>query len=257
MKYLPLIIILLLVLTILFTIYYWISKIRNKIRNFTRQLWGTDSITEGAAKMKAEYSATPKSISAMTSLCLPKIVKDFPDFQYNEMKDRSNNLLISYLLAITAKQVSALKEGNAELKNKLVNYITMLEEKELTEHFERIKIHRTEISGYRKEKGRCIITFQSSIEYFHYIQDVNGIVAEGEKECKFQSKYNVDLIYIQDRSIVENELDLALGVNCPNCGAPLSSLGAKICEYCSTPIIEINIHAWSFSDVYEINRVGG
>lgn len=254
MKYLPLIIILVLVLTIMFTIYYWIKRIQSKIRNFSRQVWGTDSITQGAAKMKAEYSATPKSVSAMTSLCLPKIIKDFPDFQYNEMKDRSNNLLTSYLLAITSKSVSDLKEGNSELENKLVNYITMLDEKELTEHFERIKIHRTEISGYRKEKGRCIITFQSSIEYFHYVEDANGIPLEGEKDSKFQTKYNVDLIYIQDRSIVENELDFALGVNCPNCGAPLSSLGAKVCEYCGTPIIELNIHAWSFSDVREVTK---
>jgi len=69
---------------------------------------------------------------------------------------------------------------------------------------------------------------------------------------KFQAKYNIDLIYIQDRNLVNNELDQALGLNCPNCGAPISSLGAKVCEYCGTPVIEINIHVWSFSDIEEV-----
>ena len=72
------------------------------------------------------------------------------------------------------------------------------------------------------------------------------------QKYKYQTKYNVDLIYIQDRNRVEHERDNALGVNCPNCGAPLSSLGAKVCEYCGTPVIEINIHAWSFSNIDEV-----
>ena len=74
----------------------------------------------------------------------------------------------------------------------------------------------------------------------------------GSKEYKYQTRYNVDLVYIQDRNLVEDERDFALGVNCPNCGAPLSSLGAKVCAYCDTPLIEINIHAWSFVNVSEV-----
>ena len=176
--------------------------------------------------MKQEYSTTPKSVSAMTSLALPKIVSDFPDFQYDEM--------------------------NTELKQQLENHIQMLSVKDLREHFDQIKIHRTEICQYRKTAGRCIITFRSALECYHYITDNSSSIKEGSKEYKYQTKYNTDLIYIQDRNLVENELDNALGVNCPNCGAPLSSLGAKVCEYCGTPVIEINIHAWSFSNIEEV-----
>lgn len=249
-----LIIILVLLVIIILLIYAGVHKVQQKIRGLSRTVWGTDSIQQGIEKMHQEYAGTPKSVSAMTSLCLPKIVKDFPDFQYDEMKDRAENVLQSYLLAITNMNPDILTDGNQELHNKLSMHISMLQNKELNEQFEGIKLHRTEIAQYRKENGRCIITFQSSIQYYHYITGINGTLKEGRKDVLFQSKYNIDLIYIQDRSIVENELDLALGVNCPNCGAPISGLGAKFCEYCGTPIIELNIHAWSFSDVNEITK---
>ncbi|MBR3735145.1 MAG: zinc-ribbon domain-containing protein, partial [Lachnospiraceae bacterium] len=60
------------------------------------------------------------------------------------------------------------------------------------------------------------------------------------------------MIYIQDRSIVENDLDGAIAVKCPNCGAPLSRRGAHKCEYCGSPVIEVNMYAWSFSTVEEV-----
>lgn len=246
------IIILVLLLIIIVLIYLGVYHAKKKVREFSRSVLGTDSVQEGFQKIQQEYAETPKSVSAMTSLCLPNIMKDFPDFQYDEMKERAENVLQSYLLSITNKNPSYLKEGNQELKDKLSMYVSALENKGLTEHFDNIKIHRTEIAQYRKADGRCIVTFQSSIQYYHYITDSTGTVQEGNQTIFFQSKYSIDLIYIQDRNIVENELDLALGVNCPNCGAPVSGLGAKFCEYCGTPIIELNIHAWSFSDVNEI-----
>ena len=122
------------------------------------------------------------------------------------------------------------------------------------EHFDQIRLHRTEICQYRKAEGRCIITFQTSLECYRYMTDLSQQMISGAKDMKYQTKFNTDLIYIQDRNMVENYLEDALGINCPNCGAPLSSLGAKVCKYCDTPIIEINIHAWSFSNVEECGK---
>lgn len=254
MKYIPVIIILALVLIIIIAIFCGVMYIRNKTREVSRALFGTSDVSQAARKMKQEYSSTPKSVSAMTSLLLPKIVADFPDFQYDEMKERAENILTSYLRAITERNSSLLQDGNTELKNQLENHIQMLSAKDLREYFQQVKIHRTEICQYRKTEGRCIITFQSSLECYHYITDINNSssIQEGSKDCKHQTRYNTDLIYIQDRNLVEDERDHALGVNCPNCGAPISSLGAKVCEYCGTPVIEINIHAWSFSNVEEV-----
>lgn len=226
--------------------------LRARVRKFSKEIFGTEDITQSAKQMRQEYAATPKSVSAMTSLLLPKIVSDFPDFAYDEMKGRSDNVLTSYLRAVDQNDVSLLQDGNQELKNQLENHIEGLRGAGEREYFDNIHIHRTEITSYRKQAGRCIITFQTSLECMHYSKDAQGKVIQGSTEYKYQTKYNTDLIYIQDRNLVENELDDALGVNCPNCGAPISNLGAKVCEYCGTPVIELNIHAWSFSHLEEI-----
>ena len=243
---------LILLLIVILAVFCGILYVRHKAKEFSRTIFGTEDLSDGIRQMKREYASTPKSVSGMTNLLIPKIVSDFPDFEYDEMKERAENTLTQYLRAVTQKNTAVLTDGNTELKQQLENHIQMLSIKGLWEHFDQIKIHRTEIHQYKKADGRCIITFQSALECFHYITDTSSVI-EGSKEYKYQTKYNTDLIYIQDRNLLENELDHALGINCPNCGAPLSSLGAKKCEYCGTPVIEINIHAWSFSDIKEMN----
>lgn len=231
--------------------YYAYRTIRNKVREFSRTAFGTDSLREGFKKVEADYAVTPKSVSAATSLYLPRIMKDFPDFHYDEMKNRAENVLVSYLQSINSDNLSTLVEGTSELKNQLEMQLEMHRSRGERAHFERIKVHQTEIYQYRYQKGRRSIVFQSSVEYYHYLTQ-EGNVTAGSRDTKEQSKYNVECIYIQDRDFVENVDDAALGVNCPNCGAPLSGLGAKVCAYCGTPVMELNILAWNFSDVKEV-----
>lgn len=245
------IIILVLILVIILAVYILIFLAKKKAKEVTRDLFGTDDIRKAAQQMKQEYATTPKSVNAMTSLLLPRIVADFPDFTYDEMKNRAEDVLVSYLLAIDQNNSSLLKEGNQELQDQLSHHLQMLSDQNLTEQYDDIRIHRTEISQYRKNAGRCVVTFQTSLACMHYRKNTEGAITEGSTEYTYQTRFNTDLIYIQNREIVEKESDRALGINCPNCGAPISSLGAKFCEYCGTAIVELNIHAWSFSHIEE------
>jgi hypothetical protein len=194
----------------------------------------------------------PKSVSGVTGIILPAISRDFPDFDYNEAKARAEAVLTTYLQAIAAQDPDILSEGYDELRTKLENHIRELRNYDRKEYFDSIKIHRTEIAQYNKSKGRCIITFQSAIEYFHFVKDMDGKKISGNEEVKEQSKYNVDMIYVQDRDADLDNYQAGMGLNCPNCGAPLKMLGAKKCAYCGTPIVELNIKSWNFSDVKEI-----
>lgn len=244
------IMILVLILVIFGCVAYAVYRVKHAVRSFSRAAFGTDSLKEGLEQVEEEYATTPKSVSAMTSLYLPKIKRDFPEFQYDEMKVRAENVLTSYLMSITAGNMSGLTEGSRELKDSLEMYITQLKAQGEKEKFESIKLHRTEISGYQKRNGRCIIAFQTSLQYRYSRLHENGRVeAEGRLT---QERYQVEVVYIQDRNIVEDERDLSMGINCPNCGAPVAGLGSKVCEYCGTPIVEINIYAWTF---HKVSRV--
>lgn len=242
------IIVLVLLLILAAVIYIAYRNISRKVRGYSKMIFGTESVGQGLSQMQAEYAETPKSVSSATGLYLPRIVRDFPEFHYDEMKERAENVLVSYLRGIDGQNAALLTEGTSELKEKLSMHISMLKAQNIREHYEGIRVHRTEIHQYRKEKGRCSVIFQSAVEYRHYSEQQGKILA-GRSDLKSQAKYNIRMIYVQDRDVIGATKDAALGLNCPNCGAPLSSLGAKICAYCDTPLVEFNIRIWNFSDV--------
>ena len=46
----------------------------------------------------------------------------------------------------------------------------------------------------------------------------------------------------------------SFSMTCPNCGAPIRSLGSKVCEFCETAVQEVNHYAWSFDKIYEFDK---
>lgn len=245
------IIILVLLLALTAAAYYAYVNIRNKIRQYSNMIFNNPDPIEGMRQQELSTASTPKSVSAATSLYLPKIVKDFPEFDFDEMKARAENVLVSFLKSVDEDNAAILTEGLNELKDKLSMRIDMLRQENSREYFRNIVVHRTEIQQYRKLKGRCSVVFQSSVEYIHYIKK-DGQLQKGREDMKEQTKYNVEVCYIQDREQVENLEDAGKALNCPNCGAPLPMLGAKKCIYCDSPIVEFNIRTWNFSDVKEV-----
>lgn len=249
-KLLKIIIILLLIIILIGIIYYAYERLMRKIRYWLMMLFGTTNLGDGIRKMEAEVANTPRTVSSATNLYLPMITKDFPEFHFDEMKTRAENVLISYLRSVDGENAALLTEGTNELKTSLLMRIQMLKQEGKKEHFQNIKIHNTQIYQYRKVKARCSVVFQSAIEYYHFVEQ-DGKVIKGRNDMLEQDKYNVEVVYIQDRETVENLGDSGLALNCPNCGAPLPALGAKKCAYCDTPVMEFNIRTWNFSSVKE------
>jgi len=231
--------------------YYAYRKVRDSVRTFSNILFGTDSLLEGMKKRETEVAVTPKSVSSATNLYLPAIMRDFPEFHYDEMKTRAENVLASYLRGVDTLSSTALTEGTNELKDALSMRIQSLKNLNQQEHYHNIKIHRTEIHQYRKNKGRVSIVFQSAVEYIHYLEQ-NGDIIKGREDIQEQAKYNIELVYIQNQDIVEDLKETGLGLHCPNCGAPISSLGIKVCEYCDSPVVEFNMRIWNFSKVMQL-----
>jgi len=245
------IVVLVLILVIIGIIYYAYRRITEKVRNFSRIAFGTDSIVQGVKNMEIEEQTTPKSVSAATSIYKPSIVRDFPEFHYDEMKARAENVLVSYLQSINEQNPGLLTEGTNELKDQLQIKLDILRNNNRREHYDKIKIHQTEINRYFKSKGRCTIIFQSAVQYVHYVEEPGKVLTEQQKKMK-QTKYNVEVVYIQDQEFVENLHDAGLAMNCPNCNAPITKLGAKICPYCDSAIMGFNIRIWNFNRVIEV-----
>ena len=225
-------------------------RIVQKIRSLSHSLFGTPDFIKGLNQQADILSETPKSVSSMTKLMEPQIMRDFPEFNWQEFKHKAENMLTSALIAISTENPGRLVEGDEDVKRQVINCIEDNRLKGISETYSDIQIHQTEIANYHKEQGKCIITIQSAVGYLHYkVQD--GNVIKGNKNRKTQTKYNIELVYIQDKNATT--FDNAVGTVCPNCGAPVTNLGAKYCEYCGLGITPINIMVWSLHKFYEVD----
>lgn len=223
--------------------------VRKKLATISRTLFGTDSFLEGWNRQADVLAKTPKSVSGMTRVFAPRIEKDFPDFNLSQFKHKAENMLISALQAVDAEDVSLLKEPTKELKKQVESEILQNRAEGVKEIFERIRIHRTEITDYVKRDGTCKIVFQSAVEHMHY-KTRDGKIIEGDAKRLTQTKYNVEVIYIQDENLVK--IDNAVGTTCPSCGAPVKKLGAMYCEYCGLAVTPINLKVWTLHKYYEV-----
>lgn len=243
-KFIPLISVLILVGCFVGFIIY----LKRRIRNFSRSIFGTDSLVEGYNRQKDRLSVEAKSVSGMTRLLEPQIRRDFPEFNWQQFKVKAENMLESVFIAVDTGNIDKLCEASGDIREQVRNKIEMNKSEDVSEYFQNIKIHQTEITKYEKKGGKCVITFQSSVGYKHYAEK-NGIVTDGDKDRLTQTKYNTELMYIQDPSKVTGD---AVGAKCPNCGAPITNLGAKHCEFCGSAVVPIDIKVWTLSKYYEV-----
>ncbi|MGN0352307.1 MAG: TIM44-like domain-containing protein [Roseburia sp.] len=230
-----------------YVVYY---QIKRKIERLSVSMFGTKNFINGYEKQMEELSTTPKSVTGMTRLMEPQIQRDFPDFNWLQFRDKAENMLISALQAIEERNPLLVTEASEEVKNQITNRIHLNETEGITEVFDRIKIHQTEIANYEKKQGKCVIKLQSAVEYIHY-KKKDGQMIEGSEDRLEQTRYNVELLYVQNTAIAG--MANAVGTTCPNCGAPITNLGAKFCEYCGSAVEEINIKVWSLHSFYEVD----
>lgn len=246
LKFMPLILIAVVAIIILCVV----VAISNKIKEVSRSLFGTNSFVEGLNKQKEQMSETPRSLHSMTAIYLPNILRDFPEFDYDLYKNKAKSLLRSYFTAVSTKKASALtEECSLTLKNYVQGVIEDLNSRNVTQVFNQSVIHDIEISRYIKNGATVTILFVASVGQYSYIEDENGKVVFGDKNLKQQTVYEIGLVYVQDVDKVEGSE--GLGINCPNCGAPIKNLGHKFCDYCGTSIVEVNTRAWKFDSVKE------
>lgn len=230
-----------------------VYRIKQKVRHISRTIYGTESLLDGIKKQEEEFAQTPKSISGVTSLYLPQIHRDFPEFNYAEFKQLTQTQLKAILLSIDAGNLELMVDTDRDLCEQIKLMIEDNEQRNVRHCYEKITIHRTEITRYQKRSGVCQITLQSAVGHVDYVLSKEGTLVSGNQNQLRQTRYNVDLIYVQDYDLaVEAKGDNAVGLTCPNCGAPVRTLGEKQCEYCGTAITEVNRNVWKLHAYEEV-----
>lgn len=201
-----------------------VTVIVSKIRHLSRTLFGTSSLIEGIQGVKEDQE---------------------------QMRETPRSLLRNYFSAVESKRLGVISE---EVTPNFTNYvqgiIDQLSSVANTQHYEDVNIYDVQIARYIKNGATVTILFEASVGYFSYVTDMNNEVTFGSRENRMQTIYEVGLMYVQDADRLHNRAT-ALGVNCPNCGAPVKTLGEKFCQFCGTAIKEINIRSWKFNSVNE------
>lgn len=233
-----LIIILVLILIIILIVIGVYLYIRNRVRNISQQIFNTPNIMEGFKKQELEYQNTPKSLSSLDSVLVPKILDDFPNLNIDEIKKIAENSVMVYYNGLSNKKQEEQYYMSDHFWKLIQEEMVNVENSDIS--YKKIKIHRTVINAYDNKKGRCIITFQSAVEYYK---------GQKNKEEKMQVRVNTEMIYIYDDTQVEDAHGVSL--NCHNCGAPIKMLGIKTCPYCGTGTVDYVSKTWKVNNIYE------
>lgn len=222
--------------------------VRGKIRNFSELFFGTGDLLKGLKGVRDNAARTVPSLSGVTSLMLPQIQKDFPEFSWPETKVSTENMIRAFYTAVSRKDLSFLSGAGRQLLEAAELMIEDNNRSGITEHFEDIIIHNTVISDYRKENGLCLIRMQSAIGFLHYRTGDGEENAGGKEQTRTETRCNSELVYVQDLSKTGRDVS-AVGLHCPNCGAPVKNLGQKTCAYCGAALVELNMRVWSLESV--------
>ena len=231
---------LILIAIFLALIIFFIFYIKTLIGGFLEKYFGTRDLKEAIEKSEIESENTPKSLSSMETLSLSSIKDDFPELNINEIKSMAENTITNYLRAIDKKSIIDLKNYNESIKNMALAEIEDLGDKKVSH--EDVRFHKTVINKYEKSKSIASLYMASAVEY--YRKENDGI------RKKVQDRFLVEIIYVIDPTEVGEDEKL-LGLNCPNCGAPITTLGEKFCKYCNTGIKDLVKRSWVVNNIKE------
>lgn len=241
-----LIIILVLILVIIGMILYICIKVRNTVGNENLRVL-LDTFRH-AAELKKEDYAKERQVSGMTSLCLERIRKDFPDFNEHMLFNKLEGDLRSILAAKSSRDLSDLDSDTLRLvRGNVKKEIDDLIENENKVKYNDIVFHNHAIKSYEKRNGTSTITLTSSANFYFESTDKNvEQYPDVKKGVLFTTKY----IYVYDEEKFDKNVTSYI-VRCPNCGAPLKMSGEGNCEYCSTYVKPINVKTWLMSSYKE------
>lgn len=234
---------LLIILLVIFSVLFFcviliFFKVRNKLREFSKTAFGTEDIIKGIKNQELETISETKTLTGMEKLDLPRLMNDFKNLNINELKRESEKKIVKCLDAIETKEIKNIKE---EILKVWIN--SRLEDlKDNNVSYDEIKFHNTILNRYEKNDAIATIKIHSALEYIYS--------KNNKSPQKVQTRFELEYIYIIDEDKISSQVK-GIGLNCPNCGAPIKNLGSKSCSYCGSGIIDIVKRTWILNNIKE------
>ncbi len=173
---------------------------------------------------EAEINPEPRTVFGATSIYLPRITADFPDYHNEEAITAVKKLIFEYL-AIRYEGQESFSDSNTDPG--LERMVDRSPGHTITDE----KVHAAAISDYRKTNEYATVTYQASVGYRLDAKPV---------EERYAVKYTLKL--------TENDVAAKLLV-CPRCGGTFGSTAEKECPFCGSPVIRDTVLSWRFTSI--------
>jgi len=257
--------VLLLLVFIIIVLYigYRIKRFRRSIMGQAVETIARAIVTGEGVIDESETTATPKSLSSMESLCLPRLERDFPEFNWNEWKVRVQDAVLRKMEAIDERRPDLVSD-HPMIRQDVMRVISNSDGirvvgkaySEDEREYKNRHAYRTVMSGYDREDGLCTIYAETSVSYERTVNTGIRVAPSGEtgktsRMVKIQSVFKTELVYVQDAEKLQGKM---IGYTCPHCGAPVKKLGVKVCEYCGSALEAVNTKAWSINKITETRK---
>ena len=179
---------------------------------------------------KADYEAetTPKSLSSAEPLLLDRIRRDFPEYNPELIRQRVAKDARTFYESAQAGKCLYGDGVSDQLRERLTSFLP-------PDVAGSIQVHKVALSAYDDASADRVLTFQAAVAF----RDSGGVTRQRRLILTYLAAWSTDTVTGVKRS------------NCPNCGAPVPAVGAKVCQYCGTALKVWAGTQWLLTDIRE------
>ncbi len=170
----------------------------------------------------------PRSLSSLESVLLPKILKDFPDFNPQVFAERVRRDAKTYYQSGIEGKVLFADDATEFFKDTFADRLP-------ADVKDGVTVHRVTIAAYDGLTRKKLLFCQAAVGFTD--------TADTPRERRLTLCYVAGYADDPDSPI--------RGFNCPNCGGPLPAAGARVCVYCGTAFSAPVSLGWLLMDAKE------
>ena len=232
------------------------SNIRKKHRNDQQIQGGNRNYIPPA------QSSVPRRQAPLANLNIPNrdneigeiIKKNDPNFTVPDFITFAKNLYINMQDAWCRRDLEPVRAGlhqnlyersEKQIQKKIADGIVV--------HLDRLTVNEAYITSYRRDSQyeyAKVYLSSSMIEY--HTKEATGQILYGDMQTRWTMRY--EMTFMRSVNAKTNEAGAAnIGLNCPNCGAPLKGTSFGKCAYCDS-IVTTGMYNWVLSDFNAIKN---